>query len=59
MGGCGLQLDEERNNAAGGLQPGHVAKIRKEISSLNAYVVAADEETWIAPVTVRCVSAPR
>ena len=52
---CGLQLDEGKNNAAVGLQPGHVAIISKGNSSLNAYVVAADEETWIARETVRCL----
>ncbi len=57
MGWCGLQLDEGKNNAAVGLQPGHVAIISKGNSSLNAYVVAADEETWIARETVRCLKA--
>ena len=55
MGWCGLQLDEGKNNAAVGLQPGHVAIISKGNSSLDAYVVAADEETWIARETVRCL----
>jgi len=57
MGWCGLQLDEAKNKAAVGLRPGHVANITKENSSLNAYVVAADEETWIARETVRCLKA--
>jgi acetate kinase len=52
---CGLQLDDERNNKAVGLQPGHGAKITREGSSLNAFVVAADEETWIARETVQCL----
>ncbi len=56
---CGLQLDRERNNAAVGLQPGHAAIISKEASSLHVYVVAADEETWIAQETMRCLRAPR
>jgi len=50
---CGLQLDQKRNNAAVGLAPGQVAKISPERSSLSAFVVAADEETWIARETVR------
>ena len=52
---CGLQLDQARNTAAVGLQPGHGAKISQENSSVNAYVVAADEETWIARKAVRCL----
>ncbi len=59
MGWCGLQLDEEKNLAAVGLRPGHVANITKENSSLNAYVVAADEETWIAQETMRCLRAQK
>ncbi len=50
---CGLQVDEKRNNAAVGLQPGQVAKISPAQASLSAFVVAADEETWIARETVR------
>ncbi len=50
---CGLQLDQKRNNAAVGLQPGQVAKISPDHASLSAFVVAADEETWIARETVR------
>ena len=54
---CGLQLDKDRNNSAVGIKPGSGAKISTEHSSLNAYVVAADEETWIARETVRCLKA--
>ena len=54
---CGLQLDKDRNNSAVGIKPGAGAKISTEHSSLNAYVVAADEETWIARETVRCLKA--
>lgn len=56
---CGLQLDEAKNKAAVGLQPGHGVNISKENASVNAYVVAADEETWIAQETIRCLSAQR
>ena len=52
---CGLKLHADRNRAAIGLAPGHAAKISMDESRLEAYVVAADEETWIARETVRCV----
>src|SRR5262245_44306856 len=52
---CGLRLDPDRNRAAVGLVPGRAAKISVDGSRLAAYVVAADEENWIARETVRCV----
>jgi acetate kinase len=52
---CGLRLDPECNRAAVGLAPGRAAKISMNGSRLAAYVVAADEETWIARETVQCV----
>jgi len=52
---CGLKLDRNRNRAAVGLAPGGAAEISADGSPLAAYVVAADEETWIARETVRCV----
>ena len=52
---CGLRLDHDCNRAAVGLAPGRAAKISVDGSRLAAYVVAADEETWIARETVRCV----
>jgi acetate kinase len=52
---CGLRLDPDFNRAAVGLAPGRAAKISADGSRLAAYVVAADEETWIARETVRCV----
>jgi acetate kinase len=52
---CGLSLDPDFNQAAIGLAPGRAAKITVDGSRLAAYVVAADEETWIARETVRCV----
>ena len=53
---CGLQLDTDRNHAAVGLPQGNCSQISKYGASLNAYVVAADEETWIAKETVRCLT---
>jgi len=52
---CGLRLDHDRNRAAVGLAPGGAAQISADGSPLALYVVAADEETWIAKETVRCV----
>jgi len=56
---CGLKLDRDRNRAAVGLAPGRAARISTDESRLAAYVVAADEESWIARETVRCVRAAR
>ncbi len=55
MAWCGLRLDASRNRAAIGLTPGLAARISADDSRPAAYVVAADEETWIARETVRCV----
>ncbi len=52
---CGLELSRDLDRAAIGLAPGRAAKISVDGSRLGAYVVAADEETWIARETVRCV----
>jgi len=52
---CGLELNRDLNRAAVGLAPGRAAKITVVGSRLAAYVVAADEETWIARETVRYV----
>jgi len=52
---CGLRLDPERNAAAVGLAAGDAARISRDDVSLAAYVVAADEETWIARETVLCL----
>ena len=46
-----------RNNAAIGLEPGDVARISQDGQPLEVYVGAADEETWIARETVRCLRA--
>lgn len=52
---CGLRLHAERNAAAVNLGPGEAARISADDSSIGAYVVATDEETWIAKETARCV----
>lgn len=52
---CGLELNRELNQAAVRFAPGHAAKISMEGSRLPAYMVAADEEDWIARETVRCL----
>jgi len=57
MDWCGLRLDHDRNRAAVGLAPGGAARISADGSPLAVYVVAADEETWIAKETVRCVKS--
>ena len=54
---CGLRLNLDRNRTAVGLSPGHAARISTDESRLGAFVVAADEESWIARETVRCVRA--
>ena len=52
---CGLMLSPDCNRAAVGLSPGQAAKISTDESRLAAYAVAADEETWIAKETIRCL----
>lgn len=52
---CGLFLDVERNKATVHLPPGSAARISQDAASLAAYVVADDEESWIARETVRCL----
>ncbi len=52
---CGLRLNRDRNRATVGLAPGCAAQISADESQPTAYVVAADEESWIAKETVRCV----
>jgi acetate kinase len=54
---CGISLNPDRNKAAVGLKPGSAAKISTDGSRLAVYVVAADEETWIAKETARCLRA--
>jgi acetate kinase len=57
MDWCGCKLDSDRNGAAVGLRPGSAAKISADDSKMMTYVVAADEETWIAKEAARCVRA--
>lgn len=57
MAWCGIRLDGDRNGAAVGLSPGAGAKISTDHSKVTVYVVAADEETWIAMETARCLRA--
>lgn len=52
---CGISLNADRNRAAVGLKPGSAAKISTDVSAPAVYVVAADEETWIAQETARCL----
>ena len=57
MAWCGISLNADRNRAAVGLRPGAAAKISADDATPAVYVVAADEETWIAKETARCVQA--
>ena len=52
---CGLELIRDLNRRDDWTCAGSAAKISMDGSRLAAYVVAADEETWIARETVRCV----
>jgi acetate kinase len=52
---CGLLLDVERNKATVHLPPGSAARISQDTAALAVYVVADDEESWIARETVRCL----
>jgi len=56
---CGLELNRDLNRAAVALAPGRAAQISVDGSRLAAYVVAVDEEDWIARETVRCVRGVR
>ena len=57
MAWCGISLNADRNRAAVGLRPGAAAKISADDSTPAVYVVAADEETWIAKETAHCAQA--
>jgi acetate kinase len=57
MGWCGVSLHPDRNRTAVGLSAGSGGKISTDDSRVAVYVVAADEETWIAKETARCVRA--
>ncbi len=56
---CGIHIDDERNKAAVHLPPGSAARISQDEMALGVYVVADDEETWIARETVRCFRRAR
>ena len=56
---CGIRLDHDRNRTAMGITPGSAAKVSTDDSRPAVYVVAADEETWIAKQTARCVRADK
>lgn len=55
MAWCGLTVDAARNEAAVGLAPGAGARISGDDASMSAWVVAVDEEDWIAKETLRCL----
>jgi acetate kinase len=52
---CGVVLDEARNRAVVNLPAGHAESIGAVDAGVDVYVVAADEQTWIARETVRCL----
>lgn len=52
---CGLELDEARNRAAVGLNPGDAVRISSDASTIEVVVVATDEASVIARETVRCL----
>ena len=54
---CGLSIDKERNAKAVGLSTGAAARISPDNARLPAYVVPADEESWIARETADCLHA--
>src|SRR6476659_191149 len=54
---CGMSLHPDRNRTAVGLSAGSAGKISTDDSRVAVYVVAADEETWIAKETARCLRA--
>jgi acetate kinase len=56
---CGLALDPERNRAAVGLAAGQAARISRDGSRLEAYVVAVDEEDWIAIETAKYLKSQK
>jgi len=53
----GMSLHPDRNRTAVGLSAGSAGKISTDDSQVAVFVVAADEETWIAKETARCVRA--
>ncbi|CAE6739861.1 hypothetical protein [Nitrospira defluvii] len=55
MAWCGLVLDRDLNDKTVALASGSAARISRDGAKADTYVVAADEETWIARETVRCL----
>jgi len=55
MDWCGLLLDRDLNDKAVAIPAGSAARISRHGAKVEAYVVAVDEETWIARETVRCL----
>lgn len=55
MDWCGVQLDPQRNAATIDLGSGQGARVSRDGAPVAVYVVAADEEMWIARETVRCL----
>ena len=51
----GFVLDRGRNEKVVGLPAGSAVRISRGDAIVAAYVVAADEETWIAAETVTCL----
>lgn len=58
MDWCGLVLDRDLNDKTVALQAGSAARISRDGANADAYVVAVDEEAWIARETVRCLCGP-
>ena len=54
---CGMRIIQTAIDTAVGLNAGSAAKISRDDSRPEVYVVAADEETWIAKETARCLRA--
>jgi acetate kinase len=57
MDWCGLVIDKDRNEAATQVLPGGGMRISPDRVAIPAYVISADEETWIAHETVACLHA--
>ena len=53
---CGLTIEKDRNAQAVGISAGTAACISPDSAALPAFVVPADEESWIARETVACLS---
>lgn len=49
----GVRIDEQANRLAVSLSPGSIAKISSSTSSITVYVIASDENTWIAQELVK------